>query len=440
MRKKRAKLFVSFLGAALCSFARAEAKPNFIVILADDLGYGDLSCYGHSTIKTPNLDKMAAGGMKFTSFYASGNVCSPSRAGLLTGRYQHRFGLEEVLLEKAEDLERGLPASETTFAETLKGAGYTTALFGKWHLGFRPEFNPVLHGFDRFIGTITGNIDYQSHISSAGNPDWLNGTQLQEEPGYATHLITRHSVEFIKEQKKNPFCIYMAYTAPHSPFQGPGDKADRSTTQVNPLVGSVKDRDRAYTEMVQEMDAGIGEVIRTLEKEGLAENTFIFFCSDNGQNTKVKIASAGPLKGSKAQIWEGGSRVPGIAYWPGKITPSVTDVPVIGLDIFPTLCRFAGVNVSADLDGTDLSGLLLRKQELPARTLFWRAPGGKSARNGAWKYVYEFRTKQEFLFNLDSDIGETINLAAANPEKFQQLKSELAAWEKSVGRCGQIVP
>lgn len=215
--------------------AEPAKRPNFVIILADDLGYGDLSCYGNREYHTPHLDSLAAQGMKFVDFQRSGPVCSPTRAGLLTGRYQQRAGIPGVIVaDFQQNRHHGLYPKEWTFAELLKNAGYATAIFGKWHLGYLPKFNPIHHGFDRFRGYVSGNIDYHSHIDRVGVYDWWDGDKTVEEPGYSTHLITRHTLRFIEDNKDKPFCVYVAHEAPHTPFQGPNDKPFRVKGKVVP--------------------------------------------------------------------------------------------------------------------------------------------------------------------------------------------------------------
>ena len=217
----------SFLGAAAgAALAQQRRPPNVVVILADDLGYGDLACYGHANHRTPQLDALARGGMRFTDFHSNGAVCSPTRAALMTGRYQQRCGVTEVLVA-AGPRDRGLPEGETTFAAQLKKVGYRTGIFGKWHLGYQPRYNPTHFGWDEFRGYLSGNVDYFSHLDLPGNADWWNGAKLEPEEGYTTELITRHSVKFIEENRERPFCLYMANEAVHSPYQGPDGKPER---------------------------------------------------------------------------------------------------------------------------------------------------------------------------------------------------------------------
>ncbi len=406
-----------------------QNKPNLVLIMADDLGYNDLSCFGSTIIQTPNIDSLAQFGVKFSDFHSNGAVCSPTRAALLTGRYQQRSGIEGVVTAK-NHRHTGLDVSEVTFAEELKKSGYGTSIFGKWHVGYDTIFNPVKQGFDEFYGYVSGNIDYFSHIDQMGNYDWWHNTDSIYEPGYSTDLITRHAISFIKENKDKPFCLYVAHEAPHYPYQGRGDKADRTIGGEFPTGGSREDKKNAYKEMVEIMDEGIGKIVQTIRELGLSGKTFIFFCSDNGA---TRIGSNSPLHGFKGSLWEGGHRVPAIAYWPGHIEPgSRINDPVMSMDLFPTLLSLAGEDVSNDLglDGTDFSSAFLKNKSLPERTLFWRFKQQKVARKGKWKLLIQ--KEGEFLFNLEEDIGEANDLSDKYPEVFNKLSEELAEWENDI--------
>lgn len=424
-----ASLFVTQLFFTSYVMAADNPKPNIVIIMADDLGYGDISCYGNTQCKTPNLDRLAAGGLRFTDFHSSGNVCSPTRAGLMTGRYQQRAGIPSVINAdpKVAEHHHGLyPEKEVTFAELLKKAGYQTAMFGKWHLGYTRPFNPVHHGFDRFIGYVSGNVDYISHYDRMGVYDWWNGLELIEEDGYSTHLITKHAVEYIKEMQDRPFCLYVAHEAVHSPFQGPNDPPVRGPDAVRGKV----DRQRAYREMTIEMDRGVGEVVQTIQQLNLERKTLVWFFSDNGGARG--IASNKPLRGHKGTDWEGGHRVAGIAYWPGQIEPgTLTDETAITLDVMPTVLALAGISdtISNDrpLDGIDISPLLLEGKPLPPRQLFWN---GRAVRDGQWKLIEADGKFQ--LFNLKEDLAETTDLAEKYPDRVEQLKKSLTRWSEDV--------
>jgi len=411
-----------------------RAKPNFVVIMADDLGYGDIGCFGSDRIRTPNLDRLAADGVRFTDFHASGAVCSPTRAGLLTGRYQQRAGIPGVL-SVAAHRNHGLAPDEVTFAECLKARGYATGVFGKWHLGYQEKFNPIHQGFDEFVGYVSGNVDYVSHIDQGGVADWWHGNQLHPEEGYTTHLITKHAVDFIERHKDGPFCLYVAHEAPHYPFQGPNDKADRTVGGKFDTHGSRKDKQAAYKEMVEAMDTGVGQVVAALERAGLTRDTLVFFFSDNGA---ISVGSNGPLRGHKGQLWEGGHRVPGIARWPGRIRLGRTaDDTLITLDIFPTLLALAGASApeGRTIDGTDLAPVLFDEKPLAPRRLFWAMGNQRAVRDGPWKLVrgvQGLKAKVD-LYHLGRDLGEKNNLADAEGDRVRTMLAALETWEQDVG-------
>ena len=413
--------------------SRQKAQPpNIIIIMADDLGYGDIGCYGSTKIKTPNIDALAKGGLLFTDYHSNGAVCSPTRAALLTGRYQQRCGVEEVVFANGPARETGMSLDEVTFAEVLGKAGYATGIFGKWHLGYKVEFNPAKQGFDEFIGYVSGNVDYHSHIDGAGIEDWWKNVKKVPEEGYVTDLITEHGVDFIERHRDGPFCLYLPHEAPHYPYQGRKDPPERLGGKKKGKKTPAGEIPRAYKEMVEVMDEGIGRIVEAVRRHGLQDNTFIFFCSDNGAN---KQGSNGALAGFKGSLWEGGHRVPAVAYWPGRIKPdTVTNEPVLGMDLFATMVSLAGARMprGLSLDGVDLVPLLLEGKSLPERTLFWRFRKQKAVRKGPWKLlVIEDGVK---LFNLAEDLGEENDLAGDKPQIVAELKAELAAWEREISR------
>jgi arylsulfatase A-like enzyme len=398
--------------------------------MADDMGYGDSSAYG-GWIKTPHMEALAAQGLRFIDFHSSGTVCSPTRAGLLTGRYQERAGVPGVINAdpKKPVHHTGLVPTEVTFPKLLKKAGYTSAIFGKWHLGYHKKYNPLHHGFDRFRGYVSGNIDYISHYDRMGTYDWWEGLELIKEAGYVTHLITRHSVKFIEENKDRPFCLYVAHEAVHSPNQAPGDPPQRGPDRQRGRSDR-RPAKETYALMMKAMDNGIGEIVATVKRLGLAENTLILFFSDNGG---TRLSSNGALRGHKGTVWEGGHRVPAIAAWPGGIKPGgVTKELCISLDILPTMLDLAGVAAPADhrLDGISLAPLMLEGKSLGRRTLFWR---GQAMRDGPWKLVVTGRKGQRAaLFNLAEDIGEQNDLAGKHPQRVQTMTAALEAWTRDV--------
>ena len=408
----------------------AGRKPNFVIILADDMGYGDSSVYG-GWIKTPHLEALAAGGLKFTDFHASGAVCSPTRAGLMTGRYQQRAGVPGVINAdpKTSAHYRGLNVSEVTFPKLLKKAGYTSAIFGKWHLGYTRNFNPLHHGFDRFRGYVSGNIDYISHYDRMGVYDWWEGLQHVKEKGYATHLITKHAVKFVEDNRDRPFCLYVAHEAVHTPLQAPGDPPGRGPDRA---AGKrpARSAKETYTRMMQEMDDGVGEVVAAVRRAGIAANTLIFFFSDNGA---TRLGSNAPLRGNKGSVWEGGHREPAIASWPGRIKPgAATDQLAISLDLMPTMLELAGAAAPEGhkLDGVSLASLMLDRKPLGRRKLFWN---GRAMRDGQWKLVCDGKgSKGVTLYDLSKDIGESSDLAGEQPQRVRRMLAAIEAWKRDV--------
>jgi arylsulfatase A-like enzyme len=412
------------------SSGATSERPNIILIMADDLGYGDISCYGSKKIQTPNIDALARGGLKFMDYHSNCPVCSPTRAALLTGRYQQRCGIEGVVYAKGPIRQTGIALEETTFAEVLKKRGYATGIFGKWHLGYNVEFNPSRQGFDEFIGYVSGNVDYHSHIDGAGFDDWWKNLEKTPEEGYCTDLITEHGVDFIERHKDKPFCLYLPHEAPHYPYQGRQDPPERLSGGGKGKKAKGPEITRAYKEMVEVMDEGIGRIVETVRRLGLERKTFIFFCSDNGA---TKNGSNGVLAGYKGSLWEGGHRVPAVAYWPGRIKAgTTTNQTVLGMDLFATMMSVAGAKPQASLklDGVDLLPMLTKGATLPKRTLFWRYRKEKAARKGPWKLLVQNNLSK--LYNLDEDIGEKENLAKDRPDMGKALEDELAAWEQEV--------
>ncbi|MBI4622437.1 MAG: sulfatase-like hydrolase/transferase [Verrucomicrobia bacterium] len=421
-----------WLGAP-SSGAAAEVRPNVVLVLIDDLGYGDLGCYGNTRHRTPHLDRLAAEGIRFTDFHSNGAVCSPTRAALLTGQYPQRSGIEAAI---GFTLTEGVPLEKTTIAELLAPAGYRCGIFGKWHVGHVTRFGPNAQGFHESHCS-NNNPDYHSHVSRDGNVDWWKNQHLADEPGYLTDLVTRYSVRFIRENRAQPFFLYVPQLGVHFPYQGPGDPPHRTTGRAwngddryGPLPKS--QYSRAYREMLEAVDASVGEIAATLDELGLRENTLILVCSDNG--TYSWVGSNGPLRGQKGDLHEGGHRVPAFANWRGRIAPGrVTSATALTMDLLPTLLAISGAPRPSGLrlDGVDLSGVLLRDELLAPRPLFWRDADQRAVRRGPWKLVT--RTAQTELFNLTDDVGEKNDLAAGHSELVRELKGELAAWELAVG-------
>lgn len=428
-------LLVLLPGFFIASNTFSQSKPNVVLILADDMGYGDLGCYGSTTIPTPNIDALARGGLKFTDFHSNGVVCSPTRAALLTGRYQQRAGVAEVLTVDPKYDELGLPTSEITIAEVMKRAGYATAVFGKWHLGYLKKFNPVNQGFDVFRGYVSGNVDYQSpHLDTPGRADWYSGTELEDEPGYVTDLVTQHGVTFIEQHADRPFFLYLAHESPHYPYQGPNDPAFRKPGGQNQAHSPRKDEEAAYREMIVSLDEGVGRIVAAINKAGIEKNTLIIFCSDNGPTGP---GSAGPWRGKKGQTWEGGHRVPGIFSWPGRIAAgSVTNETVLTMDILPTVAALASVVLEKNvvLDGVRLDRLLFEQKPLAPRTLYWKDHEDWAVRQGQWKVVSMAGGKdaEPALFDLEKDLAETNDLSKQHPEVLRALVGKFRTWKEEV--------
>ena len=414
----------SLLPLLLLSCATApepERPPNFVIILADDMGYGDSSVYD-GWLATPQLERMAAEGLTFTDFHSSGVVCSPTRAGLLTGLYQQRVGVGQVVnADPAHPTHAGgLSPETTTFAEVLQAAGYRTGIFGKWHLGYDPKFNPVHHGFDEFCGFVSGNIDYQSHYDRMGTHDWWVGVEKGEESGYLTEILTRHAVDFIERHADQPFCLYLPHGAVHSPIQGPSSPAVRGPGRGD---RDSRPREVIVAEMMQALDTHVGVVLDTLREHGVEEDTLVLFLSDNGGARHMRND---PLRGWKGSEWEGGHRVPAIARWPGRIAASSKSEDLcITLDLMPTMLDLAGLG-GPPTDGLSLVGVF-DGQPVGPRQLFWN---GRAMREDHWKFMARQGGQ---LFDLSVDLGERQNLAQQHPERVAAMAAALAAWRRDVG-------
>jgi arylsulfatase A-like enzyme len=429
---------------------RRRKRPNIIFILADDLGYGDLGCYGRRDIKTPVIDGIAAEGVKFTQYYSNGPECSPTRTAFLTGRYQQRVGGLEcaigngnvgryddaIRLRETNDL--GLPVEETSIARMLKDAGYATAITGKWHLGYEPKFAPHLHGFDHAFYAIGGGMDYFHYIDTVASYYlFQNGKPIRRE-GYFTDLTTDEAVKFIDKHADESFFLYVPYTAPHSPFQGPDDYKPDPLPLNSPLWNQGKAPPDVYIAMIEHMDKCVGRILKALDKNNLAENTVVIFSSDNGGTGSARNA---PLSKAKGTTFEGGIRVPAVASWPGVIPKGlVSDQACITLDFSASIVRIAGAKVppGREFDGIDVLKLIETGQPPQKRTLFWRGRRGqrtrKAVRDGDLKYISETDGKksEEYLFDLKSDVSESHDLLAKRPGDTSRLKALLADWEKEV--------
>jgi arylsulfatase A-like enzyme len=425
-----------FLNAGLVTTATITAsrvghsasvpRPNILFILADDLGYGDLSCYGRPDYRTPVLDTLARQGLKFMSAYAAAPVCTPTRCAFMTGRYPQRLevGLHEPLTSR--DMDHGLPPEHPTVASLLKTNGYETALIGKWHLGWKPEFGPNRHGFDEFFGILSGAGDYFTHKSSdSKGPDLWENLAPVERVGYLTDLLSDRAVQFVTRPRTKPFYLSLHYTAPHSPWEGPEDAAIGHTSHGDgPMTdgGSLK----IFASMMKSMDAGIGRVLRALRRAGLERNTLVIFTSDNGGE---RYSYNWPFSFQKFDLWEGGTRVPAIVRWPGVTTAGrMTDQPAITMDWTATILAATGTpsDPSYPLDGEDLMPVCSGTRAVYDRAFFWRTQTRDAARVGNWKYLKE--SGNEHLFDLSIDPGEKSDLRTRRIDVFERIRNQYLAW------------
>ena len=435
MNRIRNFLLAILLPALSCGLQASDLKPNIILIMADDLGYGSLGCYGSKETKTPNIDALAAGGMRFIDFHSNGPMCSPTRAALMTGRYQQRCAwvadeeLSPVFREqRKENIPQrwawGISKSESTLAELLGGSGYHTGIIGKWHLGYDPGFHPMNDGFDEFRGFVGGNVDYHTHVAGYGlkQVDWWNGRKIENEDGYTTDLLTKHAIEFIERNKARPFFLYLAHAAPHEPLQGRD-------------LGKKKSPQETYKEMIEVLDESVGTISRTLRKSGLEKNTLLIFCSDNGAAPPPKVPANGLLKGRKGSMNEGGHRVPFIASWPGVIAAgSESGQTVMTMDLFPTFAGLAAAPLPAghQIDGVDLMPLLKGGSISKDRELHWLFGESWAVRKGAWKLLGR-GDRPQVLVNLDEDLKENENLMKDQPGLVDDLLKKHQEWIGSVG-------
>lgn len=439
----------------------ADRRPNVLVFLADDLGYGELSCQGNPQIPTPHIDAIATGGVRFTDGYVSASYCAESRAGILTGRYQTRFGFESNPVgARNEERGIGLPSAEITLAELLQDAGYATGLVGKWHLGGTAPFHPQRHGFDSFFGFLheghyyvpspykgvvtwlrrrtlptgaregrwssaDGNLILSAHLRNnepdydANNPILRDGQPVLENE-YLTDALTREAVDFIDRHHERPFFLLVAYNAVHSPMQAkPDDMAE---------FAHIEDvHRRIFAGMLRSLDDSVGAVTGKVRELGLEETTLVFFLSDNGGPTRELTSSNAPLRDGKGSVYDGGLRVPFLVQWKGTLPAGrVCDEPVVSLDIYSTAAAVADVPVGSDqkIDGVNLLPHLTGQRTDPAHgAIFWRMGDRAALRQGDWKIVRPrgSGTQAWELYNLDNDLAENNNLAAAQPETLQNL-------------------
>lgn len=409
--------------------------PNVVFILADDLGWADLSVYGQTDFQTPNLDQLAGEGVRFTQAYANSAVCSATRFALMTGLYQYRFrgGLEEPLVRTAHL--HGLPPAQPTLPSRLKQKGYATALIGKWHLGSLPNFGPLKSGYDYFFGNYGGAIDYFTHkpgVGAAVPRDLYEGEVPVERVGYYTQLLADESSNWLRKQSaRQPFFLSLHFTAPHWPWVGPEDEA--TSRRLKDLFHYDGGNLQTYAKMVQSLDTAVGQVLKTLDEQGLRDNTIVVFTSDNGGE---RFSRTWPFTGQKTELLEGGLRVPTLLRWPEQIRPQVCEQVTITMDWLPTLLAAAGVSVDpAQLaDGENILPVLQGVAPVQDRTLFWRykAQGQRAVRDGRWKYLKI--NDNEFLFDVVTDARERANLRDKHPQIFQRLRSAWERWN------GQFIP
>ncbi len=431
--------------AETAELANPQAKPNIVFVLIDDFGYADCGAYGATDIRTPHIDRLASEGVKFTDFYANAPVCSPTRCGFITGRWQQRVGLEWAFGFSASSSYRqgdqwisepdihalGLPTSEVTLAQLLKDAGYMTGVFGKWHLGYQDQYNPTKRGFDEYFGELLGHSDFYNHSYYDGTYALREGLNPIKAEGYLTDLINQRAADFVDAHADKPFFLYVPHLAVHCPWQPPGRPLP-SVTKENMYDGDRKD----YAAMVERIDDGVGMLLDALQRHGILDNTLFVLSSDNGGE---RLSDNSPLFHKKSTLWEGGIRVPCLMRWPARLPAGqVTTQVGITMDLSATFASLAGVNVPEDkpFDGIDLMPILTLEQPAQTRALYWRIDRPdrqqKVVRHGDWKYISDGNT--ELLFDLANDISETRDMRYRHPEVFAELKAMLARWEQEMDR------
>ena len=426
---------------ALLAAAPQEKRPNLLVILVDDLGYGDLSAWGAADVRTPHVDALAAAGLRMDAFYANCTVCSPTRAALLSGRYPDLVGVPGVIRTDPANSWGRLAPGALLLPSVLKGAGYHSALVGKWHLGLSSPDTPLDRGFDRFHGFLGDMMDdYVTHRRNGKN-FMRRGAETIDPEGHATDLFTEWAVDYLRERKgrSEPFFLYLAYNAPHTPIQPPAEWLRR----VRERAPGMPEKRAKLVAFIEHLDDGIGRVLRALEENGQREDTLVVFTSDNGGDLPAG-ASNGPLRGGKQDMWEGGLRVPMAAAWPGRIAPGGRSGRVaMTMDLFPTFCEAAGIAPPEGLDGRSLLPVLLgRSAPEPARDLVWmRREGGGTyqgrdyyaVRRGPWKLLQNTPFEPYRLVNLDDDPSEEKDVAAANPGIVRDLTRVLQSHLQRAG-------
>ncbi len=403
-----------------------ESRPNLIFILADDLGWGDLSCYGRPDYRTPNIDSLAQQGTKFTDAYSASAVCTPTRCAYITGRYPARFriGLQEPL--PATNSNVGLEPNNQTIASLLKQSGYNTALIGKWHLGFRPEWGPNAHGFEEFFGILAGAGDYFLHKNGLGQPDLYENLTPVDQNGYLTDLLTERAVSYVKKPRSAPFFLSLHYTAPHWPWQGPkgGETVSFTDKTIEPLKMAQGGSLKLYAEMMKSLDDGVGRVMQSIKAAGLDKKTLVIFTSDNGGE---RFSYQWPFSGRKGDLLEGGIRVPALVRWPGVVPANrVTQQMAITMDWTATILAAAKAPAGLGLDGIDLLPVIKGSSRVIDRTFFWRIYSQDAVRDGNWKFFRDGEVRR--LFDLSADQHEQADFSRKHPEVLQRLMTEFDKW------------
>jgi arylsulfatase A len=424
------------VGWAREAAAQGEAtprRPNVLLIVVDDLGYDDLGCYGSKEIHTPSIDRLASQGVRLTDFYVSAPICSPTRASLLTGRYPQRAGFEWAVGYGERGF--GLEGTEQTLARMLGQSRYATGLFGKWHLGYDKEYNPLAHGFQEFFGFLAPDLDYYSHLEVSGEPGLYEGTKPVKRAGYLTDLITERSLAFLDKNAKRPFFLEVSYNAPHWPFQPPGKPDDvRTEKTYGPYTGTRAN----YVLMVEHLDRCVGQILHSIDAHGLAGQTLVIFVNDNGGE---RLSDNSPFFHGKYTLWEGGIRVPCLIRWPGRVPAgAVSNQPAIVMDLTASILAACAVVPprGTRLDGENILPILSGEQAPRERQFCWRVRqpgevyGQRAIRRGRWKYLWDRGT--DFLFDLSTDPGERRNLAFRDPALVIELKKALASWERQMPR------
>lgn len=431
-RRILALLLASLAGSLVVapSFCAEARKPNIVLLVADDLGYADVGFHGGKEIPTPHLDALSKSGIVCGNGYVSCPVCSPTRAGLLTGRYQQRFGYEFNPPNPRETGDEvGLPLSQATLPSVLQSDGYKTGMVGKWHLGVAEKFRPTRRGFDEFFGFLGGMHPYKN-LEISGIESIFRGDTPVTESLYLTDAFAREATEFIGRHAKEPFFLYLPFNAVHTPMQATNKYLER-------FEGIADEKRRKYAAMLSAMDDAVGAVLRKIHDLQLDDDTLVFFIGDNGGPPRANAANNAPLRGAKSTVWEGGIRVPFVVRWPGRLPAGKTyDQPVISLDIFPTILAAAGVATpeQAKFDGVDLLPYLAGDESGPPHDrLYWRYGPQHALRQGNWKLVH-VDGKPDMLFDLGADIGESKDLAGEKAEELRVLQKAHAAWSAELAQ------